>query len=171
MQRKTVIGVGIELRLGSPDSADNGLLVVQDVTKNGPAYNAGVRPLDRITEIDGKTTSALPRGLSLVFPARCWRCLNQDIASRFLILPNAPVLRGPHCGGGWQGALWRRGGAHLLHCAQGAFQPCQSPCRCGALCASSVSSLTLMPDAGERGRRGCEGGVQARGGGGQAEGA
>lgn len=50
--------MGIEIRLGAGDSLDRGLLVVQDVTKNGPAYNGGIRALDRISAIDDVPTSA-----------------------------------------------------------------------------------------------------------------
>ncbi len=50
-RRKTIVGVGIELRAG--DGADAGLFVVADVTAGGPAAKAGVRPLDRVLAVAG----------------------------------------------------------------------------------------------------------------------
>lgn len=56
-KRKTVNGVGIEVRQGERETADQGLLVVVDTTKDAPAAKGGLRPLDRIIAIDGAPTS------------------------------------------------------------------------------------------------------------------
>jgi hypothetical protein len=52
-KRKTIVGVGIELRAAEAGSADAGLFVVSDTTAGGPAARAGVRPLDRVLAVDG----------------------------------------------------------------------------------------------------------------------
>ena len=52
-KRKTIVGVGIELRPAEPGSADAGLFVISDITAGGPAARAGVRPLDRVLAVDG----------------------------------------------------------------------------------------------------------------------
>jgi hypothetical protein len=59
-RRKTIVGVGIELRAG--DGADAGLFVVADVTAGGPAAKAGVRPLDRVLAVGGALDLALDSG-------------------------------------------------------------------------------------------------------------
>ncbi len=52
-KRKTIVGVGVELRAGEAGSADEGLFVVADTTAGGPAAAGGIRPLDRVLAIDG----------------------------------------------------------------------------------------------------------------------
>ena len=52
-KRKTIVGVGIELRSAEPGSPDAGLFVVGDTTPGGPAARAGVRPLARVLAVDG----------------------------------------------------------------------------------------------------------------------
>ena len=52
-KRKTIVGVGIELRAAEAGSADAGLFVVSDTTAGGPAARTGVRPLDRVLAVDG----------------------------------------------------------------------------------------------------------------------
>ena len=60
-KRKTIVGVGIELRPAEPGSADAGLFVISDITPGGPAARAGVRPLDRVLAVEGACTD----------PSRC----------------------------------------------------------------------------------------------------
>ena len=57
-KRKTIVGVGIELRPAEPGSADAGLFVISDITPGGPAARAGVRPLDRVLAIEGASLEA-----------------------------------------------------------------------------------------------------------------
>src|SRR5690606_23096762 len=47
------VGLGIELK------ADDGALLIVKVISRSPAERAGIRPGDRITEVDGKATNEL----------------------------------------------------------------------------------------------------------------
>ena len=58
-KRKTIVGVGVQLRGGEAGSPDAGLFVISDVTAGGPAARAGVRPLERITGVDGVPSAQL----------------------------------------------------------------------------------------------------------------
>ena len=58
-QRKTRVGVGLEIRSPDDPGAEPGVFVIADVSPKGPAAVAGVRPLERITAIDGTPASEL----------------------------------------------------------------------------------------------------------------
>jgi carboxyl-terminal processing protease len=54
------VGLGVELK-----TEQAGLNIV-NVISVGPAHEAGIRPGDRIVSVDGKTTSQVPRSVSML---------------------------------------------------------------------------------------------------------
>ena len=58
-QMKTRVGVGLEIRSPDDPASEPGVFVIADVSSKGPAAAAGVRPLERITAIDGTPAAEL----------------------------------------------------------------------------------------------------------------